>query len=141
MRVDLKITTDEIDEAALTVARAISTRIGAVVTFQGIVRAAEGFQQIAGIDYEAFEPMARRQFEHIFSEAAVRWPIESIRLVHRVGYVPVNQPSLWVELTTSHRGEAFEACQYIIDQMKVRVPIWKHPREDTGATAQTANPR
>ena len=128
MRVDLTITTAEIDEQTLSSAREISTNIGAVVTFQGIVRDAEGEQKISGIDYEAFEAMARRQFEHIFSETGARWPIEAIRLVHRVGYVPVNQPSLWVEVTASHRREAFEACQYIIDQMKVRVPIWKHPR-------------
>ena len=128
MTVDLKITTDEIDEIALARERKISTNVGAVITFQGIVRDAEGEQKISGIDYEAFEAMARRQFEHIVAEAAARWPIEAIRLVHRIGYVPVNKPSLWVEVTTSHRGEAFEACQYLIDQMKVRVPIWKHPR-------------
>src|ERR1041385_5403569 len=128
MFVDLQITTAEIDEAALAARRKISTNVGAVVTFQGVVRDGEGSQKISGIDYEAFEAMARRQFEHIISEASARWPIEAIRLVHRIGYVPVNKPSLWVEVTTSHRGEAFEACQYLIDQMKVRVPIWKHPR-------------
>jgi molybdopterin synthase catalytic subunit len=128
MTVDLKITTEKIDEAALASARKISNSVGAVINFLGIVRATEGAEQIAGIDYEAFEPMARRQFEHIFAEAGARWPIEAIRLVHRIGYVPVNEPSLWVEVTASHRGEAFEACQYLIDQMKVRVPIWKHPR-------------
>jgi molybdopterin synthase catalytic subunit len=128
MRIHLKITTDEIDEVALAKQRDISTGIGAVITFQGIVRAAEGADQIAGIDYEAFEPMARKQFEHIFAEAAARWPIETIRLVHRIGYVPVNKPSLWVEVTSPHRGEAFQACQYLIDEMKKRVPIWKHPR-------------
>ena len=128
MQIELEITTAEIDEAALAARRRISVNVGAVITFQGIVRAAEGQQQISGIDYEAFEPMARRQFEHIFAEVSARWPIEAIRLVHRIGPVPVNKPSLWVEVTASHRGEAFEACQYIIDQMKVRVPIWKHPR-------------
>lgn len=128
MQVELEITRAEIDEAALASRRKISVNVGAVITFQGIVRAAEGQQQISAIDYEAFEPMVRRQFDHIFAEVSARWPIEAIRLVHRIGAVPVNQPSLWVEVTASHRGEAFEACQYIIDQMKVRVPIWKHPR-------------
>jgi molybdopterin synthase catalytic subunit len=128
MTIDLQITSDEIDEAALTANRKTSSNAGAVITFLGFVRAIEGTEHISGIDYEAFEAMARRQFEHIFAEAAARWPIEAIRLVHRIGYVPVNQPSLWVEVTTSHRCEAFEACQYLIDQMKVRVPIWKHPR-------------
>jgi molybdopterin synthase catalytic subunit len=128
MQIDLEITRAEIDEAGLASRRKISVNVGAVITFQGIVRAAEGQQQISAIDYEAFEPMARRQFDHIFAEVSARWPIEAIRLVHRIGVVPVNQPSLWVEVTASHRGEAFEACQYIIDQMKVRVPIWKHPK-------------
>jgi molybdopterin synthase catalytic subunit len=130
MFAEINITHAEIDEAALAGRRQISTNAGAVITFQGVVRDNEGEQKISGIDYEAFEPMARRQFEHIFTEAGARWPIEAIRLVHRIGYVPVNQPSLWVEVTASHRREAFEACQYIIDQMKVRVPIWKHPRKD-----------
>ncbi|HUS36859.1 MAG TPA: molybdenum cofactor biosynthesis protein MoaE [Verrucomicrobiae bacterium] len=129
MRIDLTITTADIDEVALARAREMSTNAGAVITFHGVVRDCEGEQKISGIDYEAFEPMARRQFEHIFAETGARWPIEAIRLVHRVGYVPVNKPSLWVEVTASHRREAFEACQYIIDQMKVRVPIWKHPRQ------------
>ena len=128
MRVDLTITTAEIDEVTLGRARETSTNVGAVLTFQGFVRDSEGEEKISGIDYEAFEAMARRQFEHIFAETGARWPIEAIRLVHRVGYVPVNHPSLWVEVTASHRREAFEACQYIIDQMKVRVPIWKHPK-------------
>jgi molybdopterin synthase catalytic subunit len=128
MHIELDITRGEIDEASLAARRKISVNIGAVITFQGIVRASEGAQQISGIDYEAFEPMARRQFEYIFAEVRARWPIEAIRLVHRIGPVPVNKPSLWIEVTASHRGEAFEACQYIIDQMKVRVPIWKHPQ-------------
>lgn len=128
MRTDLKITIDAIDETVLAKERNTSNSVGAVVTFQGFVRGVEGCEQIVGIDYEAFEPMARKQFEHIFTEAGTRWPIEAIRLIHRIGYVPVNQPSLWVEVTASHRGEAFAACQYLIDQMKTRVPIWKHPR-------------
>lgn len=129
MHVHLEITRAAINESALAANRNVSVNVGAVITFQGIVRAAEGQQTISGIDYEAFEPMARRQFEHIFSEVSARWPIEAVRLVHRIGPVAVSEPSLWVEVTASHRREAFEACQYIIDQMKVRVPIWKHPQD------------
>ena len=69
--------------------------------------------------------MARHQFERIFQEIEKRWPIESVRLVHRLGVVPVNKPSLWVELIAPHRGEAFAAGQYLIDEMKRLVPIWK----------------
>ncbi len=124
----LVISTAPIDESALASGRCASPGVGAVITFQGLVRAQEAGATIGGIDYEAFEAMARAQFELIFSEVEQRWPIESIRLVHRVGFVAANQPSLWVELAAPHRAEAFDACQYLIDQMKVRVPIWKHPR-------------
>ena len=59
---------------------------------------------------------------------------ESVRLVHRVGVVKVNEPSLWVEVVAPHRGEAFAACQWLIDEMKRTVPIWK--KAVTGAKAQ-----
>jgi len=58
-----------------------------------------------------------------------QWPIESIRLVHRLGKVVVNEPSLWVEVVAPHRLEAFEALMWLIDSMKQKVPIWKHPIE------------
>lgn len=128
MQRQITITTAPIDERALAEARAISQSVGAVVTFQGVVRDLEGGEKISGIDYEAFEPMARHQFEKILDEVEKRWPLEAVRLVHRIGFVPVNEPSLWVEVIAGHRGEAFEGCQYLIDQMKARVPIWKHPR-------------
>ena len=64
----------------------------------------------------------------LFDEIEKRWPIESIRVVHRLGLVPVNEPSLWVEVIAPHRGEAFAACQWLIDQMKQVVPIWKKPQ-------------
>jgi molybdopterin synthase catalytic subunit len=72
--------------------------------------------------------MARHQFELIFRQVEQRWPVESIRLVHRIGTVSVNDPSLWIEVTAPHRAEAFDACQFVIDEMKKVVPIWKRPR-------------
>jgi molybdopterin synthase catalytic subunit len=71
--------------------------------------------------------MAEHQFNLLFDEMAKRWPIESVRLVHRIGVVKVNEPSLWVEVVAPHRGEAFAACQWLIDEMKRVVPIWKKP--------------
>ncbi len=128
MQREIVITHAPIDEAALSAARNVSRSSGAVVTFQGIVRDAEGAGKISGIEYEAFDAMARHQFELILNEVEQRWPIESVRLVHRIGFVAANIPSLWVEVVAGHRGEAFAACQYLIDEMKKRVPIWKHPK-------------
>lgn len=125
MRRSLHIQEAALDEAALGKARTSSTEAGAVVTFLGVVRAGEGDATIAALDYESFDRMALHQFEMIFDEVEKRWPVESIRLVHRKGVVRVNEPSLWVEVISGHRGEAFAACQYLIDEMKKRVPIWK----------------
>jgi molybdopterin synthase catalytic subunit len=124
---ELVITKDPIDEVAWVRRRKISSGMGAVVSFAGVVRSREGDQPIRAIEYESFVPMAEHQFRLIFAEIEKRWPVESIRLVHRIGVVPVNEPSLWVEVTTPHRGEAFAACQYLIEEMKRLVPIWKHP--------------
>jgi molybdopterin synthase catalytic subunit len=127
MKSNLLLTNEPIDEAALAAGRAMSPGMGAAVYFAGVVRSNEDGQTISAIEYEAFEKMARHQFEMIFSEMERKWPIESVRLVHRVGVVRVNEPSLWVEVIAPHRGEAFAACQYLIDEMKRLVPIWKKP--------------
>ncbi len=123
----LQIQTEPIDEPALCANRSISPAMGAVVAFLGYVRQEENGQPIAALNYEAFEKMARHQFELIFDMVEKRWPIESVRLIHRSGTVRVNEPSLWVEVIAPHRAEAFEACKFLIDEMKRVVPIWKHP--------------
>jgi molybdopterin synthase catalytic subunit len=128
MRSEVTINAQPIDEGALLAGRQMSPGMGAAVYFAGVVRASEGTDTISAIDYEAFEKMARHQFEVIFKEIEKRWPIESIRLVHRTGLVKVNEASLWVEVIAPHRGEAFAACQYLIDEMKRVVPIWKNPK-------------
>ncbi len=99
--------------------------MGAVVTFHGVVRGTEDGEPIRAIDYEANEAMARHQFELIFAAIENQWPVESIRLIHRVGEVMVNEASLQVEVIAPHRAEAFAACQFLIDEMKAKVPIWK----------------
>ena len=125
MKTELTISIDAIDEAALIKRREIGDGMGAVVCFSGVVRGREGDASITAIDYEAHEEMARHQFALIFDAVEKSWPVESVRLVHRLGVVPVNEPSLWVEVTAPHRAEAFDACQFVIDEMKQKVPIWK----------------
>lgn len=98
---------------------------GAVVRFLGVVRGLEDGKPIAAIDYEAFPEMVLHQFNLIFAEAESRWPLQSIHVIHRIGVVLINEPSLWVEVIAPHRGEAFAGCQFVIDEMKRRVPIWK----------------
>ena len=104
----------------------MSAGMGAVVAFHGVVRGTEDGESIRAIDYEANEEMARHQFELIFADIEKQWPVKSIHLIHRVGEVAVNEASLWVEVIAPHRAEAFAACQFLIDEMKEKVPIWKH---------------
>lgn len=128
MKRDLLLTTDTIDESTLIRERQMSSNMGAAIYFAGVVREEENDKSIRAIEYEAFPTMAEHQFHLIFDQVEQRWPIEAVRLVHRLGVVQVNEPSLWVEVTAPHRGEAFDACQFIIDEMKRVVPIWKKPQ-------------
>ena len=128
MKREVTITIEPIDEVVLLARRAMSPGMGAAVYFAGVVRGTEDGVPISAIDYDAFQKMAQHQFELIFREMQRRWPVESVRVVHRIGRVKVNEPSLWVEVVAAHRGEAFAACQFLIDEMKRVVPIWKKPR-------------
>ena len=127
MNRSLKITSEPIDEAALLRARTMSRDMGAAVYFSGVVRGKEIDAQISALDYEVFGAMAEHQFNLLFDQMENRWPIESVRLVHRVGVVKINECSLWVEIVSPHRAEAFAACQWLIDELKRVVPIWKKP--------------
>lgn len=123
----LLISPDPLDESALIAARRMTGGMGAAVYFSGVVRGSEASQPISAIEYECFRPMAEHQFHQLFDELERRWPVESVRLVHRIGVVKVGEPSLWVEVVAPHRGESFAACQWLIDELKRVVPIWKQP--------------
>ncbi|MGB0586757.1 MAG: molybdenum cofactor biosynthesis protein MoaE [Limisphaerales bacterium] len=138
MKTQLTLTPDPIDELALIAEREMSDGMGATLVFHGVVRAEEDGATITAIDYEAFDDMACHQFELIFEEIDRQWPIESVRVVHRLGVVPVNEPSLWVEIIAPHRAETFEACQFLINTMKERVPIWKRPVGKTSSSSPKA---
>jgi molybdopterin synthase catalytic subunit len=127
MKRSLTITETPIDEPALVRQREMSEDMGAAVYFSGVVRGSESEKPISGIDYEAYLEMAEHQFHLLFDAIEKQWPVKSVRLIHRTGFVKVNEPSLWVEIIAPHRAEAFAACQFLIDEMKKVVPIWKKP--------------
>ena len=104
---------------------ASSLEIGACVEFQGIVRQTEGGIALAGLHYEAYEPMARRQLARIFAELAIAHPCHAVTFIHRLGWVPVGEASLFIRVLAAHRGEALRLCGEAIDRMKADVPIWK----------------
>jgi molybdopterin synthase catalytic subunit len=102
-----------------------SREIGACVEFQGIVRELEQGQALAGLQYEAHESMARRHLERIFDDLCVAHPCAVVLFIHRLGWVPVGETSLFVRVLSSHRGEALRFLAEAIDRLKADVPIWK----------------
>ena len=102
-------------------------KAGAVVVFWGAVRAIEDGREITGIDYEAHRAMAERQMRIVAETAAEKFELREIFLRHRLGFVEAGEPSVVVRVTSGHRGAAFAASQWIMDELKRVVPIWKRP--------------
>jgi len=125
------LTREPIDVAALLTAR---PQDGAVATFLGVVRAtsADG-RGVTHLEYEAYEEMAVPEMEAIVGEAAARWDVGDVRLVHRLGRLRVGEASVAIVVTAPHRGPACEACRFVIDSLKERVPIWKKELSADGA--------
>ena len=101
---------------------------GAAVDFRGIVRGFEDGREIEGIDYEAHRKMAEHQLRQIAEEATIQFDLRSVIIHHRMGFVPVGEPSLFMRVCSGHRQAAFQAGQWIVDELKKKVPIWKRPR-------------
>jgi molybdopterin synthase catalytic subunit len=101
---------------------------GARVDFWGVVRRSEDGQELDGIDYEAHWEMAEHQLRQIAEQAAIELGLRSITIHHRVGFVAVGEPSLFMRVCSEHREAAFQASRWIVDELKKRVPIWKRPR-------------
>lgn len=104
---------------------AVGSDVGGIAVFWGVVRDLEDGKKIAGLDYTAYREMAEHQFHKLLAETRQKWPVKRIRVVHRLGVIPVGEPSLLVRVEAGHRGEAFAAAQFIIDELKQKVPIWK----------------
>ena len=98
---------------------------GGYVSFEGWVRNVNEGREVTHLEYEAFEPLALKEGDRIVTEAMRRFPIKHALCLHRIGDLPLADMAVWVGVSAAHRGEAFQACRYIIDEIKHRVPIWK----------------
>jgi molybdopterin synthase catalytic subunit len=100
---------------------------GGVVDFWGVVRPDENGQEISGIEYEAHEAMAQHQLAKIAEAARANFNLKEIILRHRIGFVGAGEASLFVRVSSAHRGAAFEGSQWIVAELKRKAPIWKRP--------------
>ena len=101
---------------------------GAFVDFWGVVRPIEYGREIEGIHYEAHREMAEHQLKRIAEQAAEQFGLKLVIIHHRIGFIAVGEPSLFLRVASPHRGEGFRASQWIVDELKKKVPIWKRPR-------------
>jgi molybdopterin synthase catalytic subunit len=101
-----------------------SPKYGAIVTFSGCVRDEEENAPISAITYEVYAPMAEAELKKIMEEAESKWNVKAY-IRHRVGRVPVGEASVAIACAGAHRSEAFQASQFVIEQLKKMVPIWK----------------
>jgi molybdopterin synthase catalytic subunit len=112
----------------------IRSSAGACVTFEGWVRNHNDGRAVQALDYEAFIPLAEREGERILVEARAKFDVIAVVGVHRVGSLQIGDLAVWVGVAAAHRGAAFEACRYVIDEAKARLPIWKKEHYVTGAS-------
>jgi len=98
---------------------------GGYVSFEGWVRDHNEGREVTRLEYEAFQELAVKEGDRIVEEALRRFPVAQASCIHRVGALGLGEMAVWVGVSSEHRGEAFDACRFIIDEVKHRVPIWK----------------
>lgn len=105
---------------------------GAIVTFIGLVRDVNEGSAVSGLMLEHYPGMAEKQIETIVTEAGRRWSLQALRVVHRVGALRPADTIVFVGVASQHRGDAFAACEYIMDHLKSRVAFWKKEQSAAG---------
>jgi len=98
---------------------------GGVCVFEGWVRNENDGRIVQRLEYEVYAPLAIKEGEKVIAEAKQRFPFLAASCVHRSGLLDIGDCAVWVGVSAAHRDEAFKACRYIIDEIKVRLPIWK----------------
>ncbi len=113
-----------IDRGAVLEAVA-SPEAGAVAAFDGTVRRTARGKEVRYLYYEAYPAMAVKEMAKIRDEALRRFPILDLAIVHRIGRLEIGESSVFIAVSSAHRGDAFQACRFAIDTLKTTVPIWK----------------
>lgn len=129
----VELTDQPIDADRLT--QFVTTpRSGAVILFLGTVRELTQGKRTTALDYDAYPEMALAKMNELVDETAEKWPVQKIALVHRTGHLELAEASVAIALSCPHRGDVFDAGRFLIDELKIRVPIWKKENWSDGTT-------
>jgi len=134
----IQLTSEPIDTTRV-LAEVADNRAGAVVLFLGTTREFTGERRTKSLDYECYPGMAKKKMAELEVEARKRWPIVACAIVHRLGHLEIGEASVAIAVSAPHRGDAFEAGQWLIDKLKEVVPIWKKENWADG-TSQWVHP-
>ena len=113
-------------------ARLLDARAGALATFEGWVRNHNEGQAVDSLEYSSYPNLANKEGRRIMEEAIARFDLDGAIARHRTGLLEIGDIAVWVGVSAAHRRDAFDACSYIIDEIKRRVPIWKKEYYPTG---------
>jgi len=120
----MTVTDQVIDPDALR-DRLLDDAAGAYASFEGWIRNVNEGHKVTRLEYEAYDPIAVSEGQRVVEEAIEMFGILQARCVHRTGMLAIGECAVWVGVSSGHRDEAFQACRYIIDEVKVRLPVWK----------------
>jgi len=136
----VRIQTEDFDlSLELKKLRAGDARVGAVAAFVGTVRDRNDGSEVAAMTLEHYPGMTEKSLEEIIEKAKARWDIYDVLIIHRVGPLQVEDQIVLAAVTSAHRGEAFAACEYVMDYLKTLAPFWK--KEDTPEGARWVDAR
>ena len=119
-----EITTEPLDVGAIA-RRVVPESCGATVTLDGYVRRFTNGRETLCLVYEAYQPMALKEMEKLIARAHEKFEIENVGIVHRLGKLEISETSVVIAVASPHRRAAFEACEWLIKELKQTVPIWK----------------
>ncbi len=120
----VELTTESLDVGAIA-RRVVPASCGAIVTLDGFVRQFTRERETEYLVYEAYEPMALKEMEKLIGQAREKFEIENVGIVHRLGKLEIGETSVVISIAAPHRRAAFEACEWLIKELKRTVPIWK----------------
>jgi molybdopterin synthase catalytic subunit len=133
------ISTKTLDVSGLT-RFPTNPQAGAVVTFEGCVRTTNEGREVFSLEYEAYETLAMQEGERVAHEAMERFDVIEVRCIHRTGHLRIGELAVWVFVAAEHREAAFDACQYVINELKARLPIWKKEHFSDGESEWVNSP-
>jgi molybdopterin synthase catalytic subunit len=141
MQLCIRVQKEDFDVAAeLSALRQAGTDIGAICSFLGCVRDINADQAVTGLYLEHYPNMTEQTLSAIAEQAAQRWALNAVTIIHRVGQLGINEQIVWVAVASLHRREAFASCEFIMDFLKTQAPFWKKELRNEGEQWLAANP-